>query len=252
MEENIIASKKFQGQTNLSIIREYSGEPEFTFHASLYDNLLGIIDVATTATPLLNKPLDIVFNRVLKRGFDIVISIIMIVGILSWLIPIIGILIWVDSKGPLFFLQKRNKRNADVFTCIKFRSMILNENSDTLPALPNDKRITRIGHFLRDNYIDELPQFFNVLWGDMSVIGPRPHMVSDNIKFEQEIEYYSYRHRIKPGITGLAQVLGYVGAIEDIQKMKERVSMDIFYQRRWSIKLDIIIMWRTMLKQFHF
>jgi putative colanic acid biosynthesis UDP-glucose lipid carrier transferase len=245
MERKTMPGNLFHQYTDLSIIRE---EP---VSSPSHQSVASIINVESITTPFANQPLDIFFNKTLKRSFDIVFSILIITFILSWLIPIIAILIWIDSKGPVFFLQKRNKRNGKLFTCVKFRSMIVNADADILPAGPNDKRITSFGHFLRDHYIDELPQFFNVLFGDMSVIGPRPHMVSDDLKYEEQIEHYANRYNVKPGITGLAQVLGYVGAIEDINKMTERVNLDIFYQRHWSIKLDVIIIWRTILKPFH-
>lgn len=133
-----------------------------------------------------------------------------------------------------------------MFTCIKFRSMVVNAAADILPASANDKRITPLGRFLRNTFIDELPQFFNVLWGDMSLIGPRPHMLSENVRFEKAVSYYSYRERIKPGITGLSQVLGLQGQAGDMQQMKDRVDTDIFYLRHWSVKLDIVILLRTM------
>jgi len=126
--------------------------------------------------------------------------------------------------------------------------MCVNTDADFLPARKNDTRITGVGRFLRNHYLDELPQFINVLWGDMSVIGPRPHMVSDNMKFDELIKNYNYRHKVKPGITGLAQVLGYVGAVEDIQEMKARVNMDIFYARHWSARFDLVILFRTIFK----
>ena len=133
-----------------------------------------IVNYKLIATPLYIQPLDYRVNRVLKRVTDIFIATFVIIFILSWLIPALAILIKTDSKGPVFFLQKRNKKNGRVFTCIKFRSMVVNEEADLTPAEEGDPRITRIGKFLRNNYLDELPQFFNVLWGDMSVIGPRP------------------------------------------------------------------------------
>ena len=125
--------------------------------------------------------------------------------------------------------------------------MIINEEAELIPAAENDTRITRVGKFLRYYYLDELPQFFNVLWGDMSVIGPRPHMLSENLQYEELIEHYSYRNNVKPGITGLAQVMGYAGS-GDIQKMQERVNLDIFYIRHWSLKLDITILYHTIRK----
>jgi putative colanic acid biosynthesis UDP-glucose lipid carrier transferase len=209
-----------------------------------------LINVGTITTPFQIQPLDDTFNRTLKRAIDITISLLVIVFIFSWLCPIIAVLIKLNSRGPVFFLQKRNKRNGELFTCIKFRSMYVNADADILPAKEYDTRITRIGWFLRNHYLDELPQFLNVLWGDMSVIGPRPHMVSDNLHFDEQIKNYNYRHKVKPGITGLAQVLGYVGAVEDLQQMKARVNMDIFYARHWSAKLDLVILFRTILKSF--
>jgi putative colanic acid biosynthesis UDP-glucose lipid carrier transferase len=213
-------------------------------------NLPGVINYKSIVTPLHIQPFDYRINRILKRIIDIFFATFVIVCILSWLIPIMAILIKYDSEGPVFFLQRRNKRNGNIFSCIKFRSMVINEEADLLPAAENDTRITRIGKFLRDNYLDELPQFFNVLWGDMSVVGPRPHMISENLRYDEIVEHYAYRNKVKPGITGLAQVLGYVGSTEGIQKMQDRVNMDIFYVRHWSLKLDIIILYHTIRKTF--
>lgn len=198
--------------------------------------------------PLHHYPLDNHWNRWIKRAADILISLFVIVGLLSWMTPIIAILIKLDSRGPVFFLQKRNKRNGNLFTCLKFRSMITNMDADILPAVKNDKRITRVGQFLRDHYLDELPQFINVLIGDMSIIGPRPHMVSDNIRYDELIHDYGYRHKVKPGITGLAQVMGYTGVAENIGMMKERVNMDVFYVRHWTMKMDIAVFLHTVAK----
>jgi putative colanic acid biosysnthesis UDP-glucose lipid carrier transferase len=214
------------------------------------DILSGIVNYKSVATSLYVQPFDYRINRLLKRITDIFFATLVITCILSWLIPIIAILIKLDSRGSVFFLQKRNKKNGRIFTCIKFRSMIINEEADLVPAGENDIRITRIGKFLRNSYLDELPQFFNVLWGDMSVIGPRPHMISENLRYDEVIEHYSYRNKVKPGITGLAQVMGYVGLACDIQKMRDRVNMDIFYVRHWSLKLDFIILYHTILKTF--
>jgi putative colanic acid biosysnthesis UDP-glucose lipid carrier transferase len=199
-------------------------------------------------TPFHAHPLDKASNRALKRAIDIFLSSLVIVVLLSWLIPLIAILIKLSSKGPVFFLQKRNKRNGELFTCIKFRSMRKNADADILPASKNDARITGFGRFLRSYHLDELPQFFNVLCGDMSIIGPRPHMVSENIKFDELIKNYSRRHKVKPGITGLAQVLGYLGHVDELEKMEARVRMDIFYGRHWSPKLDMLILYRTLCK----
>ena len=206
------------------------------------------IRVKNPETFSLNLPLDSARNRLIKRTGDIFLSSLVIVFFLSWLIPLIALLIKLDSKGPVFFFQKRNKRNGQVFTCIKFRSMVVNDEADITPAKVYDDRVTKAGRILRKHFLDELPQFFNVWWGDMSLIGPRPHMINDNIKYENLIDSYNYRHRVKPGITGLAQVLGFVGETKKIQAMKDRVQTDIFYVRHWSYRLDLKIFWYTLLR----
>jgi putative colanic acid biosysnthesis UDP-glucose lipid carrier transferase len=194
----------------------------------------------------INKPI----NKLLKRTADVFISLFAITLILSWLTPILALLIKLSSKGPVFFLQKRNMRNGNMFTCIKFRTMRVNFEADVLPAAENDRRITRVGRFLRDHYIDELPQFINVLLGQMSVIGPRPHMLADNRCFAEKISYYNDRHKAKPGITGLAQVMGFTGNVTNTQHLTARINTDIYYLRHWSAKMDCIILLRTMLKFF--
>lgn len=193
-------------------------------------------------------PLDSRLNRVVKRSADIFISTIVIVGILSWLIPIMGLIVKADSRGPVFFMQRRTGRDGRLFSCFKFRSMRVNDEADLKPALGEDARITRVGKFLRDHYIDELPQFINVLLGQMSLIGPRPHMISENFKYEELIDDYDFRHRVKPGITGLAQALGYVGPTNDIRRMEDRVYLDIVYVQRWTPLMDIKIFFRTVFK----
>jgi len=213
---------------------------------SLYAELKKFADKRNRTT--FQLPLDNLTKRIIKRSADIFLSSLVIVGILSWLIPIMALLIKLDSKGPVFFLQKRNKRGGKIFTCIKFRSMVENEDADLLQATADDERITKLGHFLRNHYLDELPQFFNVFAGDMSFIGPRPHMVSDNSKYEGLIEFYEYRHKVKPGITGLSQAMGYVGETKNLQAMKDRVQLDIFYARHWSLSLDLKILWYTLRK----
>lgn len=195
-------------------------------------------------------PLEKPLSRMGKRLVDIIVSLLVLVLVLSWLLPIIALFIKLNSRGPVFFLQKRSGRNGKLFTCLKFRSMIVNPDADLVPAMKNDKRITRVGNFLRDHYLDELPQFFNVLMGDMSVIGPRPHMISDDIRHKDEIDLYIFRQKVKPGITGLSQVLGLTGPANELQKMKGRVQLDIFYIRQWSALLDIKIIFRTIGKFF--
>jgi putative colanic acid biosysnthesis UDP-glucose lipid carrier transferase len=207
------------------------------------------VDFRNGVVSLGQQPLDDAGNRYLKRATDLFISIVIIVFVLSWLTPLIAFLIKLSSRGPVFFLQQRNKRNGEMFTCLKFRSMIVNAEADLQPAAENDPRITRLGRFLRRYYIDELPQFINVLLGDMSVVGPRPHMVSDNLRHSKIIDHYHYRHKVKPGITGLSQVMGYVGATDtDPRRMQDRVRLDLLYWRHWSFRLDLLILVRTFFR----
>lgn len=191
-------------------------------------------------------PVDGNFNKFLKRSFDIVISLSVIIFFLSWLTPILAVLIKLESKGSIFFKQKRNGLDFREFYCYKFRSMRSNPEADLHQASKNDKRITKIGHFMRKTSIDELPQFFNVLFGDMSVVGPRPHMVSHTYVFAENIDKFMVRHFIKPGITGLAQVSGYRGEVETDQDIINRVKYDIFYLENWSLLLDIKIVFLTI------
>ncbi len=216
---------------------------DISFYGGMHHEIPGLVKLSGRTTAFHTQPL----NKVTKRALDLVISVVVIVLVLSWLVPLMAICIKLGSPGPVFFLQRRNKRNGEIFTCIKFRSMVVNKEADILPAAENDPRITKLGRFLRRYYIDELPQFLNVLWGDMSVVGPRPHMISDNLRYGEMVDHYFYRHKVKPGITGLAQVLGYVGSVgEDTQKIKDRVRLDIFYWRHWSLRLDIVILLRTI------
>lgn len=191
-------------------------------------------------------PLEKKHNLFLKSSFDLLLSSLLLLGLFSWLLPIMILLIKLDSKGPVFFLQKRNKKNGKLFTCIKFRTMIENEEADLLPATADDGRTTRVGKFLRRHHLDELPQLINVWIGDMSLIGPRPYMISDNERYQALIHDYPVRHRVKPGITGLAQSDGYVGPVETIGSMEERVSRDLHYIYHWSPFMDAKIAFRTL------
>lgn len=195
---------------------------------------------------LRNIPLDETTNKVFKRTFDILFSLLIIVGILSWLTPILAILIKSQSPGPVFFKQKRNGLNYQEFFCYKFRSMRLNEIADLHQVSKNDPRITKIGKFIRKTSIDELPQFFNVLLGDMSVVGPRPHMVSHTEMYARRVDKFMVRHFIKPGITGLAQTKGFRGEVENENDIIYRVKFDIFYLENWSILLDTKIIFLTV------
>jgi putative colanic acid biosysnthesis UDP-glucose lipid carrier transferase len=193
-------------------------------------------------------PLEQRVNSFFKRSFDIIFSSVLLITFFSWLFPLIALLIRIDSKGPVFFLQKRNKKNDRLFTCIKFRTMIVNDKADTLPAAEGDHRITRVGSFLRKHHLDEVPQLINVLIGDMSMIGPRPYMISDNEKYDGLIKNYSARHKVKPGITGLAQVFDYVNPVISVESMERRVSKDVYYVYNWSPALDAKIIIRTFFK----
>lgn len=181
-----------------------------------------------------------------KRGFDICFSLLVIVLLLSWLTPLVALFIKLNSKGPVFFRQKRIGRNGVPFYCLKFRTMIQNEEADERPAEEDDERITKVGSFLRHVNIDELPQFFNVLAGQMSVIGPRPHMIADCIRFSFVISSYSFRHLVRPGITGWAQVNGYHGPTHDYESIIIRYYWDAMYVRKAGLKLDIKILAGTV------
>ncbi|SHN34635.1 putative colanic acid biosysnthesis UDP-glucose lipid carrier transferase [Cyclobacterium lianum] len=179
-----------------------------------------------------------------KRSLDLVLSIGLVVFVFSWLFPIIGLLIKATSKGPVFFQQLRHGKDNVPFYCLKFRTMYLNDQADVKQATKNDPRVTWIGKFLRKSSMDELPQFFNVIKGDMSIVGPRPHAVPMNYKFSAEIDNFMFRHTVKPGITGLAQAKGFRGETRDFYDIYSRCKLDIFYVNNWSPFLDLkIIFW---------
>lgn len=185
-------------------------------------------------------------HQIAKRAFDIVFSLLVVIFIFPIIFPIVFIAIKLEGKGPIFFIQKRNGLHNSIFDCIKFRTMVRNPHADTQAAVTNDERITRVGKFLRNSSIDELPQFINVLKGDMSVVGPRPHMISDNERFEKIATNYQQRHLVKPGITGLAQINGYKGHISTIQDVKARTIIDLKYVQNQSFWLDVTIIWGTI------
>jgi len=182
-----------------------------------------------------------------KRGFDVLFSVLILVLFMSWLVPLISLLIIIDSKGPAFFRQKRIGRHGKLFYCIKFRTMIQNPEADERPAEKNDERITKAGKILRRTNLDELPQFLNVLAGQMSVVGPRPHMLVDCIRFSFVIPSYQFRNLIRPGITGWAQVNGYHGLTADYESIILRYYWDAQYVRKASVWLDLKIIGATMI-----
>ncbi|MCY0969767.1 exopolysaccharide biosynthesis polyprenyl glycosylphosphotransferase [Chryseobacterium wangxinyae] len=200
--------------------------------------------------PVLNQvkyPLDYYSTFLLKRTFDIVFSILVLVLICSWLFPLIALLIKSSSKGPVFFVQKRYGFHEEVFNCIKFRTMVLNEESSTKTTAENDKRITGIGKFLRRTSLDEMPQFINVLKGEMSVVGPRPHMLAVDNYYKPKIGRYTLRSLASPGITGLAQVSGLRGDSGNVDvEMNKRILADAFYIRNWSFVMDLVIILKTI------
>ncbi len=192
-------------------------------------------------------PLHNPINALIKRAFDIVFSLIVIFGLLIWIAPVLAIIISIESRGPVFFVQKRTGFDNREFACLKFRSMAINTAADAVQAGKNDMRVTRIGRFIRRTSIDELPQFYNVLFGNMSVVGPRPHMISHTNEYANKVDKYMLRHFVKPGITGLAQVRGYRGEIEKDSDIQNRIKFDIFYVENWSFFLDIKIILQTIL-----
>jgi len=211
---------------------------------------------------IINRPLPAIFYPVsytgrrgylfFKRVFDVLISSILILVVLSWLYPLLTLLIRLSSKGGALFIQRRVGLNGKEFKCLKFRTMVVNKSSDWMDASLDDKRITKIGRLLRSTYIDELPQLINVLIGDMSIVGPRPHMLYHHQKFCKEVLHYDRRHWLRPGITGLSQVKGYHGWISSRYHIYCRTKLDLFYVQKASFKLDVMILVKTISILFSF
>jgi len=189
------------------------------------------------------------FQQQLKRVFDVAFSLMVLLAF-SWVYVLIAILIRADSRGKVIFKQKRTGKDDQAFWCYKFRTMVVNDHAHTNHAQKNDARITRIGNFLRKSSLDELPQFFNVLIGTMSVVGPRPHMLKHTEEYRQTIDNFMMRHSIKPGITGWAQVKGFRGNTTGDEMMENRVKHDIWYLENWSNKLDLKIIMLTARQVF--
>ncbi|HMX37120.1 MAG TPA: undecaprenyl-phosphate glucose phosphotransferase [Ferruginibacter sp.] len=195
---------------------------------------------------LRSEPLDDVGNRIKKRALDLVVSSLVIIFILSWMIPILGLLILLESRGPIFFGQLRTGKDKKTFRCLKFRSMRANKDADLKQATRNDSRVTRIGKFIRKTSLDEFPQFLNVFKGEMSLVGPRPHMLKHTDDYSQVVDDYMVRQFLKPGITGWAQINGYRGEITNPEQIRMRVNKDLWYLENWSLWLDIKIMFLTV------
>ncbi len=214
-----------------------------SYKKEYYDDSMLVLNVS-------KLPFETKENRVVKRIFDIIFSILVIIFVMSWLTPILWIIIKLDSRGSAFFKQKREGLRGELFVCYKFRSMKINAVSDNKHTIKNDIRVTSFGSFLRRTSLDELPQFFNVLKGNMSVVGPRPHLKSVSIEYQKNVNNYLDRHAVKPGITGLAQVRGYRGEITKKTDIKNRIRLDIFYIENWAILLDIKIILQTIFNVF--
>lgn len=211
-----------------------------TLGIDLKRELLDDIEIFTTyENPLLNP-----VNKFIKRAFDIVVSFILLICLLPFL-PVIWLIIKIQSPGPLFFTQARTGLDGKEFMMYKFRSMHVNADADRLQATADDPRKYPFGNFMRKANIDELPQFWNVLKGDMSIVGPRPHMLLHTEQYSKLIDKYMVRHFVKPGVTGWAQVTGFRGETKEVWQMEGRVKRDIWYMEHWSIWLDIRIIWMT-------
>ncbi|MDN3688851.1 sugar transferase [Cyclobacterium jeungdonense] len=180
----------------------------------------------------------------IKNGFDFFMAFTFLIVIATWLFPLIALLIKVGSKGPVIFRQLRHGKDNKPFYCLKFRTMVVNDKADTVQAKKGDIRITKFGSFLRRSSLDELPQLINIIRGEMSLIGPRPHAVPMNEIFSDRIAGYMDRHAIKPGLTGLAQSRGYRGEIQSYQDLYFRYRLDLFYLKKWNLLLDVkILIW---------
>ena len=195
---------------------------------------------------LYNDPLLDVHNRILKRTFDIVVSSLFLCTVFPFIYIAVAIITKLTMPGPVFFRQKRNGLNGEEFYCIKFRSMKVNDDSDKVQCTKDDPRKTKWGDIMRKTNIDELPQFINVLKGDMSIVGPRPHMLKHTEEYSKLIDKYMLRHIVKPGITGWSQVTGFRGETKELSQMAGRVYGDIWYIEHWSFWLDLYIIYRTV------
>jgi putative colanic acid biosynthesis UDP-glucose lipid carrier transferase len=211
---------------------------------SLRTDYFSYLPILSIEKPALNNEV----NQFIKRLFDVFFSILVIVFVISWLIPICALLIKIESKGPILFKHNRNGINYKEFICYKLRSLKAEPSKDNSHVKEEDSRVTKVGRFLRRTSIDELPQFFNVLFGEMSVVGPRPHMLPFTSEYSKKIDKYifTYRHIVKPGITGLAQVKGCRGEIKKDEDIINRVKYDVFYIENWSLLLDIKIIVQTI------
>jgi len=227
-----------QNLIRFKVVPDFSGFPLRRVNIDFFDNV-----------PVLSfrqEPLNDYISRLSKRLFDIIFSFLVILLILSWMYPIIAILIKLSSKGPVLFRQQRSGLDNKEFICYKFRSMTQSADADTKQATKEDSRVTTIGSFLRKSSVDEFPQFINVFMGDMSIVGPRPHMLKHTEQYSSLIKKYMVRQLVKPGITGAAQIRGYRGETKELNDMESRVKWDVWYIENWTLLLDINIIFRTV------
>lgn len=247
----IYCSSQRVNQTDLSKLLTFSFEYGVNIHV-IPDNSLKDLDDDLDSIPLEfsspaieNYPLIDQKNLIIKRIFDLLFSTLIILTVLSWLVPILGLTILLESRGPIFFKQPRAGRNGKYFTCLKFRSM--RKDADAKQATRNDPRITKVGRVIRKLSIDEFPQFINVFRGEMSVVGPRPHVKDLNDKYDHTINNYNDRILVKPGITGLSQITGHRGETRGSESMSHRIKIDILYLKSWSLSLDLVIIFKTII-----
>lgn len=233
----------FADETNKTI--KFIPDTKEIFSKNLKIDYYDFFPVLSLKQTMLNEPA----VKIFKRTFDIVFSVLVIVFLLSWLTPLLAIIIKIESKGPVFFRQGRPGMDENEFICYKFRSMRMNKTTEK-EASKDDPRVTTIGKFMRKTSIDELPQFINVLFGEMSVVGPRPHLWSQNKEYGNKVKKYMIRHCVKPGITGLAQISGFRGEITRERDMINRIRFDIFYIENWSLILDLKIIFQTVINIF--
>ncbi|WPP50562.1 undecaprenyl-phosphate glucose phosphotransferase [Catalinimonas niigatensis] len=226
------------------LVQDLEGLSNQKIDTHLYDD--GKIPIVTPR----RDPLRFFFNRQVKRIFDVLFSSVVIIFLFPLIVPVVALLIKVDSKGPVFFKQLRSGKNGKPFWCYKFRTMTVNTESEIKQATKNDARVTKVGKILRKTSLDEFPQFYNVLIGDMSVVGPRPHMLKHTEEYSAIINNFNVRHFINSGITGYAQVNGYRGETKDNIQMEKRVLYDNWYLENWSLTLDIKIIIKTVVNAF--
>lgn len=233
-------------ESNLIRIKFIPDFGRFTKTRRVFVDMYGQIPVVM----LRKEPLEMPFNRIIKRSFDFIFAILVIAIVFPIVVPILAIIIKLSSKGPVFFRQQRSGENNKTFWCWKFRTMHVNKDADKIQATKNDSRVTGIGKFMRKTNLDEIPQFLNVLRGNMSVIGPRPHMLKHTEEYRALIKNYLVRHFAKPGLSGWAQVNGFRGETKNLEQMRMRVEYDIWYIENWTFLLDLKIIFKTTINMF--